>query len=149
MEAGGHDVGEQRQVLDFRHGAGFVGQAEQVEIGVRHHDVLGLSAHPAAHVNVSISSPGPGRVDVQTDARLALFAIAAAPTGDVERNRNQVTDFDELHVAAGLDHFAGNLVPQNQTFRGGSATAHHVLVAAANVCANDLENDAVLAFARP
>src|ERR1035438_7351381 len=110
------------------------------------HDALPI--YPAAHIHVAVSRARPGWVDVQADARFAVFAVAAAPAGDVERHRNQVTDFDELHVAPGLDHFTRNLMPQNQSLRSGRAAAHHVLVAAANIGADDFENDAVLAFAR-
>ena len=47
----------------------------------------------------------------------------------------------------GLDHLAGDLVPEHQAGRRGGAAAHHVLVAAADVGGDDLEDHAVLALA--
>ena len=49
----------------------------------------------------------------------------------------------------GFDHFAGDLVSQHQAFGRGGAASNHVLVAAADVGGNDLEKDAVFAFAIP
>jgi hypothetical protein len=40
-------------------------------------------------------------------------------------------------------------MPQDESFRGGGAAADHVLVAAANVGGDNLENDAVLTLAIP
>ena len=146
--AGGEDVGEQREIVDLRHGSRLVGELQQIEIGVRHHDVLRLAADPAAHVDVAVGRAGPRRIDVQADAGLAFLAVAAAPAGDVEGHRNQIADFDELHVAPGFDDLAGDLVAEHQPVRRGGAAADHVLVAAADVGGDDFENDAVLAFAR-
>ena len=46
----------------------------------------------------------------------------------------------------GFDHLAGDLMAKDQSRRRCSAASHHVLVAAANVGGDDLENHAVLAF---
>ena len=137
--AGREDVGEQREVLDLRHRAIFVREFEQVEIGVGHHDVLRLAADPAAHIDIAVGRARTCRIDVQADAGLAFFAVAAAPAGDVERHGNQVADLDELDVAAGLDDLAGDLMAENQSVRRGRAAAHHVLVAAADIGSNDLQ----------
>ena len=59
--AGGEDVGEQGEVFDLRHRLVFVGEFEQVEIGVGDHDVFGLAADPAAHVDVAVGAAGRGR----------------------------------------------------------------------------------------
>ena len=74
----------------------------------------------------------------------APTAIATAPAGDVERNRNDVTFLDELDIAAKLDDFAGDLVAENQPRRRGRPPADHVLVGAADVGRDDLEQNAVL-----
>jgi len=43
---------------------------EQAEIGMRHHNVLGLSSHPSAHVDVPVCSSRPGFAGIQADAGL-------------------------------------------------------------------------------
>ena len=43
-----------------------------------------------------------------------------------------------------LDHLAGDLVAQHETGRRGRAAAHHVLVRAADVGGDDLQDDAVI-----
>src|SRR2546426_3841768 len=48
-----------RSVADLFHGLRLVGEFEQIEVSVRHHDVLRLTAHPSAHVDVSVSGPRP------------------------------------------------------------------------------------------
>src|SRR6185437_6204548 len=86
-------------------------------------------------------------VGVQADAGLLLLAVATTPTRDVERHRDEVALLDELHVAPGLDHLAGDLVPQDQPFGSGRAPADHVLVGAADVGRDDLEDHPVLGLA--
>jgi len=83
---------------------------------------------------------------VQTNAGLAFFAVAAPAASDVERNRYQVANADVFDVAAGLDHFARDLVSEDEARRSCSAAAHHMLVAAADISADDLEDYSVLAF---
>src|SRR6201999_4066732 len=56
-------------------------------------------------------------------------------------------DLDELNVPAGLDDLAEDLVPEDQSGRRGGTPADHVLVAAADVGRDDLEDHAVLALA--
>src|SRR5207344_602163 len=84
--AGREDVRQHGQILDLLHGLVPVGELEQVPVGVGDGHILGLAAHPAAHVDVAVGRPGPGRVDVLTDAAVALLAVAAASAGDVERD---------------------------------------------------------------
>ena len=114
---GRENVGQQRQVLDLGHRLGFVRKLQQVEIGIGNHHVFRLAADPAAHIDVAVSRAGPRRIHVQADPGLAFFAIPAAPAGDVERDRAEVADFDELHVPPRLDHLAGDLVAQDQALR--------------------------------
>src|SRR5262249_19557009 len=82
-------------------------------------------------------------VDVEADAGLALFAVAAPPARDVERYRTDVAHLDELHVRSGLDDLAGDLVAEHESLRRGGAPADHVLVAAADVGGDVLEDRAV------
>jgi len=46
---------------------------------------------------------------------VALSAVSTAPTGDVERNRNDVTFLDKLHIAAYFDDLAGIFVAENHS----------------------------------
>ena len=70
MIAGGKDVAEQGQILDLVNRLLFVREFEQVEIGVRDHDIFRLAADPSAHVNIAVSGAGAGFIDVQTNARI-------------------------------------------------------------------------------
>src|SRR5690606_12328774 len=54
-----------------------------------------------------------------------------------------------LDVAAGLEHFAGDFMAQDQAGRGGGAAAHHVLVGAADIGGKNLEDDAVIGLFAP
>src|SRR6202011_4982376 len=83
-------------------------------------------------------------VDVKADAGVALSTGPAAAACDVERNRYEVADIEILDVAALLDHFAGDLVSEHHAGRRCRATADHVLVGAANIRRDDLEDDAVV-----
>src|SRR5882762_7804989 len=148
METGGYDVRKQRQIADLFHSASLFRQPQQVEISVRDHDVLGLPAHPAAHIDIAVSRARPSRIYMQTNAGFSIFAIPATPACDVEWNRDEVADFDVFHVTSSLDDFAGDLVPQDQSLRRSCAAANHVLIATADVGCYDFENDAVFAFAR-
>ena len=142
--AGGEDVGEEREVLDFFHRLGLVGEFEEVEIGVGNHDVFGLAADPPAHVHVPVGRAGAGGVDVEADSGSAFLAVAAAPAGDVEWHADDVANADELDIPAGLDHLARDFVAEDQARRGGGSTTDHVLIRAADVRRDDLENDPVL-----
>src|SRR4029453_9512578 len=142
--AGREDVRQHGQVPDLGHGLVLVGELEQVPVGVGDGHVLGLAAQPAAHVDIAVGGPGPGRVDVLTDPGVALLAVAAAPAGDVEGDADQVADLDVLDVAADLGHLAGDLVAEGLTLGGGGPPADHVLVGAADVGGDDFEDDAVL-----
>ena len=114
VEAGREDVRQHRQVEDFLHRLLFVGELEQVPVGVRDHHVLGLATDPAAHVDIAVCRAGAVRVDVEADTGFTLLAVATASTGDVEGHRDEVSLLDELDVAAELDHLAGNLVAEDQ-----------------------------------
>ncbi len=122
----------------------FVGELDQVEIGVRNQNIFRLAAHPSAHVHVAVSGAGTRRIHGQADSGLAFPAIAAAPAGDVERHGDQVAHVEELDVAALLDNLARDLVSQHQARRRGGPAANHVLIAATNIGGDDLQDDAVI-----
>ena len=87
------NIGKQREVANLLHCFVFVGKLKQVEVRIRAHNVLGLSADPAAHIDVAVGSAGPRGIYVQADACLPFLAVPAAPTGDIERHGNDVADF--------------------------------------------------------
>src|SRR5207244_834255 len=116
-------------------------------VGVRNHHVLCLAADPAAHVHVAVSGTGALRVDVEADAGLALLAVPAAPASDVEGHRAEVALLDVLDIAPDLDHLARDLVAEDQAIWRGGPAPDHVLVRAADVGGDDLEDDAVLTLA--
>src|SRR5205814_6205720 len=60
--------------------------------------------------------------------------------------RGDVALLDELDVAPRFDDLAGDLVAEDQSCGGGSPPADHVLVGAADVGGDDLEQHAVLDF---
>ena len=90
MEACGQNVGQHRQVMNLFHGLSLVGKAQQVEVGVGHHDVLSLAADPAAEIHVAIGAARVLVVDGQADVGVPLAAGAATAAGDVERHRDEI-----------------------------------------------------------
>jgi len=68
MITGTENVGEQGQIPDLFHRS--VRELEQVEARARHHNVLGLSCHPSAHVDVPECNSRPGFVGIQADTGL-------------------------------------------------------------------------------
>src|SRR4051794_7471644 len=111
----GKDVRKQCQIPDLCHRLIFVGEFEEVEIGVRDHDILRLPSDPAAHIYVAIRGSGAGRIDVQANARFSFLAVTATAACDVEGHRAEVANFDELYIAAGFDDQTSYLVTENQT----------------------------------
>src|SRR6185503_2093891 len=134
------DVRQHRQVEDLLHRLFLVGELEQVPVRVRDGHVLGLAAHPAAHVDVAVRRARAVRVDVQADAGVAGLAAPAAAAGDVERDGAEVALLDELDPGPGLDDLAGDLVAEDQPVGRGGAATDHVLVGAADVRRDDLED---------
>jgi hypothetical protein len=94
----------------FFHGLLLVREFEQVEISIGHHDVVGLAADPAAHINVTVGPAGALAIDMETDAGFALTTGSATAASDIERNRDEIADLEVLDIAALLDHFAGDFV---------------------------------------
>ncbi|MNT09516.1 hypothetical protein D3C72_1443030 [compost metagenome] len=86
VESRGQDVRQTGQVADLRHGLIAIGEAQQVEVGIRHHDVLGLAAYPVTHVHVAVRAARARRVHGQADAGVLFLAGAAAAAGHVERH---------------------------------------------------------------
>src|SRR5581483_5085386 len=72
----------------------------------------------------------------------------AASAGDIKGHGAEVAHFDELHVTAGLDDFAGDLVAEDESLRRSGAASDHVLIATADIGGNNFQNDAMLAFPR-
>src|ERR687893_1923926 len=143
MVAGWEDVAEHGEVQDLLHRLVLVGELQEVEVSEGDHDVLGLAAEPAAHVHVTVRGARPLRVDVQANAGLALLAVPTAPTSDVEGHAAQVALVDELDVVALLDNLSGDLMPQRLTLGRRSPAPDHVLVRAADVGRDDLQDNSV------
>ncbi len=142
--AGREDVREHREVEDLLQGLVAVRELQELEVGVGHEHVLRLAAFPAAHVHVPVGGSGSCGVDVQADVGLALVAHATPPAGDVERHGADVALLDEhARRAPRFDDLADDLVPEGLARGGGGAASDHVLVAAADVRGDDLEDDAV------
>ena len=144
MKAGRQNIRQAGEIPDFFECLVLVGKAQQIEVSVRHHDVFSLATDPAAHVYIAIGAASARWIHVQAYAGVLLFAGATATASHVKGYRDNVTFFEELDIAARLDHFAGNFMAQDQAGRGGSATAYHVLVGAADIGGQYLEDDAVV-----
>ena len=86
VEARREDVREQRQVGNLLHRLRAIWELEQIEVRIRDHHVLGLAAHPAAHVDVAVGRARARRVDVQAHTRVPALARRAAAARDVEWN---------------------------------------------------------------
>ena len=145
VEASWQDVREEGEVFDLRHCLVFVGELQQLEVGIGDHHVIGLPALPVAQ----IEAVGPARdlgIGGHADLGVLLPAVAAAPASHVERDRDQVALLDEDHVSAHFDHLAGILVPQHHPFRSRESTPIDVLVTTTYICSNKLEDHAVIAL---
>jgi hypothetical protein len=81
---------------------------------------------------------------VKANAGVALSTGPATATCNVERDRYEVTDFEILDVTPFLYYFAGDLVSEHHAGRRRRTTPHHVLVGAADIGRDDLEDDAVI-----
>src|SRR5260370_16705263 len=105
MKSCRQNVGEHGQVENLGEGLIFVWEFQQVEVGIGHHHKLGLPSDPTTHIHVTVSSPGPIPVHIQADSRFSFAAGAAAPTRDVEGNRNNVTDLQIFDLLPNPPHF--------------------------------------------
>jgi hypothetical protein len=76
----------------------FVRKLDQIEVGIRNQDIFGLPSDPTTHINVSVGPSGTARVHIQANACPLLSTGAASSASDVERNCDQVTDFEILNV---------------------------------------------------
>ena len=111
MKARRQNITQHCQIADLCHCAIFIGKFKQIEVGIRHHDITGLTTDPAPHVDIAIGTAGALVIDVQTNAGMAFLAGATATAGDIERHRYQVTDIEKLDILALFDDLAGDLVP--------------------------------------
>ena len=137
------DVAQHGEVADLGHGLRLVGEAQQVEVGVGHHDVARLPPDPPTHVDIAIGTPGAARVDREANARVTLVAGPAASAGDIERHGHEIALLQHLDVGAHLDHLAGDLVPEHESFRGRGPAADHMLVGTADIGRDDLQDHAM------
>ena len=143
VEAGRQDIGQHRQIEDLGLGLLLVGKTKEVEVGVGNHDVLRLAAHPAAEIDIAVGAARLLLIDIEADIGVTLPTGPASSAGDVERHRDEVAHVQVLDVGAALDDFSGDLVSQHHAGRCAGPTAHHVLVGAADVCREHLEDHAM------
>jgi len=71
------------------------------------------------------------------------FFFAATAAGNIERNGDDITDFQHLNVVTLLDNLARDLMTKDQTLRSGRTAAHHVLVGTANIRRDNFQDDAM------
>ncbi len=144
VEAGRQNIREHGQVADLRHRPVAIREFQQVEVGIGDRHIFRLATDPAAHIHITVGAAGAGGVHRQADAGILRLAAAATAAGHVERHGNDVANLQHLDVDALLDDFAGDFVTKNEARHCRGAAAHHVLVGAADIGGNNLENDAVL-----
>ena len=92
-----------------------------------------MSWFPSVRWRYTFCTAGPGRIYIQANAGFLLSTVSTTPAGDIERDRNQVADFQKLYVVAFLNHLSGDLMAENQTGGSGCASAHHMLIASADI----------------
>jgi hypothetical protein len=122
----------------FSRACGLVRELQAVEVGVRHHDVFGLTADPPAHIDITVSATGALGVDIQANAGIALATGAATAASHIEGNRDEIPDAEVFDVTADLDDLAGDLMTQHHAGRRRGSAAHHVLVGTTNIRRDDL-----------
>src|SRR3977135_1649374 len=140
VETGRQNVGQHRQIENLGLGLLFVGEAEQVEIGVGDHDVFRLAAHPTPEIDIAVGAAGPLVIDVEAHIRAPLPTRPAATASYVERHRNKISYVQVLYVRPALDDFACDLVSQHHTGRCAGPTAYHMLVGPADVSGEYLQD---------
>jgi hypothetical protein len=138
MKSGRQDVCQAGQIADLFESLSLVRELQTVEVGIRHHDVFGLTADPTAHIDITVSTAGALGVDIQADAGIALATGAAAAASHIEWNRDEIPNVEVFDVAANLDDLAGDLMTQHHAGRRRGSAAHHVLVGTTNIRRNDL-----------
>jgi hypothetical protein len=77
---------------------------------------------------------------------VALFAHATTTTGNVKRNRANIANTDELHIAPDFYDFPGYLMTKHETPRRCRPASNHVLIGTADIRGYDFEDDPMRAF---
>src|SRR3984885_761435 len=138
VPASGKDIGEHHVVvlLFLR----VLWEAQRVEVGPRHSQVLGLTALPRAHVGEPIGRAGHVLCRLSNEAivREPPLAVDAVSARDVEWQAHPVTDLDLLHRLADLDNPPEVLVPKRASLFEVGPPFIHVQVRATDVGARDL-----------
>jgi hypothetical protein len=93
------------------------------------------------------AAPGRAGLTFRQMPVLPSLQLRHRPQAMLNGNRAQVADLDELDVRTHFCDLAEDLVAEDQVLRRGRAAAHHVLVAAADVRGDDLENHTVVELA--
>src|SRR6185437_7303074 len=87
-----------RQIADLLHGLRFIGKLDQVEVRIRNHHIFGLTANPAAHIDIAVRSTRATGIHIEANSRLARTTGPASTTCYVKRNRNQIADVQIFDV---------------------------------------------------
>ncbi len=133
-------VGEQREVgLELVAGRKW----QTVEVGMGHLEVLGLSAGPWPHGDVSVRSAGEAGVDGDAEAGEASLAVLAEAACDVERHDDPIACRQRLDGRTDLLDYAHVLVAEDDARLGGGPTLVHVQVGAADAARGDLDDHVV------
>ncbi len=90
------------------------------------------------------AAPGRAGLTVRQMPVLPSLQLRQRPQAMLNGTETMSPFLMNSHVAPGLDHFAGDLVAEDQPRRRGRAAADHVLVGAADVGRDDLEDRRVV-----
>ena len=143
--AGREDVRQHREVaLEL----GSRRQRQQVEVGERDPQVLGLAALVRAHLRVAVRGPVDpfGGVGPQAERGPAGDTVTAGAAGDVERHRDPVTGLDPGDPRADLLDDPHVLVAEHLALFHVGAALVHVQVGAADVGRGDPHDRVVRGF---
>src|SRR6202000_812037 len=77
MKSSRQNIREHGQITNLLHGLILVGKFEQVEVREWHQNIIRLTSHPAAHVDVAIGAPRLCPVHVEANAGVAVPASPA------------------------------------------------------------------------
>ena len=83
-----------------------IGELQEIPIRVRNYSYSRLTTDPTPHVDITVGRPGAVRIDIETNAGVAVFAVATLPSRDIERHRDEITDLNELDLRSFLYEFA-------------------------------------------
>ncbi|SIF84777.1 Uncharacterised protein [Mycobacteroides abscessus subsp. abscessus] len=142
MKGRGQNVRKQGEIKDLLHRLVFVREPQQLEVGVRDEQVLGLTTLPVAEVEPVRAARDVG-IRGLADIGTARLTVATPPAGNVERNRDEITLGEELDVVAHFDDLTGHLVAHDHPLGHRKRASEDVQVAAADVGGDHFQDRAM------